>query len=140
MACLICSIIEGQIPSHIIYEDAESVAFLDVRPAAPGHTLLVPRVHAARIEDLTEEQAQALFTALHRILKPVKEAVDADATTVGVNNGPGSGQEIQHVHIHIIPRRRGDGGGIVQSLGPGGSADLEETAEKIRQKIAQTRG
>jgi histidine triad (HIT) family protein len=140
MACLICSIIEGQIPSHIIYEDTESVAFLDARPVAPGHTLLVSRVHAARIEDLTEEQAQALFTALHWILKPIKEAVDADATTVGINNGPGSGQEIQHVHIHIIPRRRGDGGGIVQSLGPGGRADLEETAEKIRQKIIQTRG
>jgi len=136
MACLICSIVEGHKPSHMVYEDANTVAFLDVRPVAPGHTLLVPRTHVARLEDLTPEQAEALFAALYRILNPVREAVGADATTVGVNNGPGSGQEIQHVHIHIIPRHRGDGGGVIQSLGPGGRVDLTETAERIKKKIA----
>ncbi len=136
MACLICSIIEGRLPSHVIYEDANSVAFLDARPVASGHTMLVPRTHTARIEDLTPDEAEALFSALHRILNPIREAVGADATTIGVNNGPGSGQEIQHVHIHIIPRRRGDGGGIIQSLGPGGRTDPTETAEKIRSKIS----
>lgn len=126
-------------PSHMVYEDANSVAFLDARPVAPGHTLLVPRAHAARIEDLTSDQAAALFAALHDIVGSIRDAVDADATTVGVNNGPGSGQEIPHVHIHIIPRRSGDKGGIIQSLGPGGREDPALTAEKIRQKISATR-
>ena len=81
--------------------------------------MLVPKVHASRVEDLTPEQAQALFSALHKILAPIRDAVGADATTIGVNNGPGSGQEVPHVHIHILPRRRGDHGGIVQQLGPG---------------------
>ena len=138
MPCLICSIVEGRIPAHKVYEDEQCLAFLDIRPAAPGHTMLVPKTHASRIEDLTPEQARALFTALHRILAPVRYAVGADATTVGVNNGPGSGQEVPHVHIHILPRMRGDHGGIVQQLGPGGRGDLAETAEKIRAKIAAT--
>ncbi len=138
MVCLICSIIEGRIPAKVVYEDTYSVAFLDARPVAPGHTMLVPKAHIARVEDLTPEQAQALFSALHRILSPIRVAVRADATTIGVNNGPGSGQEVQHVHIHIIPRRRGDGGGIIQNIGPGGRADPEEIAEKIRQAINQT--
>jgi histidine triad (HIT) family protein len=136
MACFICSIIDGRLPSQVVYEDADSIAFLDARPVAIGHTMLVPKTHVSRIEDLTPKQAEALFSALHLILTPIKEAVDADATTIGVNNGPGSGQEIQHVHIHIIPRRRGDGGGIIQSLGPGGKGDLVETAEKIRSRIS----
>ena len=79
MVCLICSIIEGRIPANLIYEDSDTAAFLDARPAAPGHTMLVPRVHAARVEDLALEQAQALFSTLHRILTPIWEAVGADA-------------------------------------------------------------
>ncbi len=136
MPCLFCEIVASRVPAHRVYEDDHTIALLDARPVAPGHTLLVPRTHAARIEDLTPDEAEALFSALHRILNPIKEAVGADATTIGVNNGPGSGQEIQHVHIHIIPRRRGDGGGIIQSLGPGGKTDPKETADKIRKKIA----
>jgi histidine triad (HIT) family protein len=136
MACLICSIINGCVPSQVVYEDADSVAFLDARPVAIGHIMLVPRTHVARIEDLTPAQAEALFSALHRILTPIKEVVGADATTIGINNGPGSGQEIQHVHIHIIPRRKGDGGGVIQSLGPGGRGDSAEIAKKIRKRIS----
>ena len=132
MSCLICRIIAGEVPSHVVYEDPHCVAYLDIRPAASGHTLLVPRAHAARVEDLTPQQSEALFRALHFVLSPIRYAVNADATTIGINNGPGSGQEIQHVHIHIIPRRRGDRGGIVQRLGPGGAGDPEETAESIR--------
>ena len=89
MPCLICSIIEGRITAEKVYEDEHCLAFLDIRPAAPGHTMLVPKTHVSRIEDLTPEQAQALFSALHRILTPIRDAVGADATTVGVNNGPG---------------------------------------------------
>ena len=138
MPCLICDIVQGRLPSRVVYEDEDCVAFLDARPVARGHTLLVPRAHAARVEDLTPRQSEALFRALHAVLAPIREAVAADATTIGVNNGPGSGQEVQHVHIHIIPRRRGDRGGIVQRLGPGGAGDPEETAAAIRAAMARS--
>ncbi len=136
MPCLICSILESKIPAQKVYEDERCLAFLDIRPAAPGHTILIPKTHVSRIEDLSPEDAQALFMALHKILGPIREAMGADATTVGVNNGPGSGQEVPHVHIHILPRRRMDRGGIIQQLGPGGSGDVATNAEKIRVKLA----
>jgi histidine triad (HIT) family protein len=97
--------------------------------------MLVPKVHISRVEDLRPEHAQALFSALYKILNPIRNAVGADATTVGINNGPGSGQEVPHVHIHILPRRRGDRGGIVQQLGPGAEGDLDTIAERIRTEI-----
>ena len=86
--CLICSIIEGRIPAHKVYEDDDCLAFLNVRPAATGHTMLVPKTHVSRVEDLSPEQAQALFSALHKILAPIRDAVGADATTVGVTMDP----------------------------------------------------
>jgi len=138
MPCLFCEIAAHRVPAHIIYEDEHTIAFLDIRPGAPGHTLLIPKTHAARIEDLTPEQAQALFTTLHKILKPITRATEEEATTIGINNGPGSGQEIPHVHIHILPRHRGDRGGIIQQTGPGAKPPTRETAEKIRTAIQST--
>ena len=135
MACLFCSIVEGRVKSERVYEDDDVLAFLDIRPSAPGHTLLIPKAHVARIEELTPNQAAALFKTLHRIVGPIREATSSDATTIGINNGPGSGQEISHVHIHIIPRTRGDRGGIVQQLGPGGSGNLAKIAEMIKTSV-----
>ena len=134
--CLFCAVAAGRVPAHIIYEDERTVAFLDIHPSAPGHTLIIPRTHAARIEELPVEDAMALFVTLHRLAKPIREAMGAEAATVGINDGPGSGQEVPHVHIHVIPRRSGDGGTIVQSLAGHISRpsqeELRETAEKIR--------
>ena len=137
--CLFCAISAGKVPAHVVYEDDRTVAFLDIHPSAPGHTLIIPRAHAARIEDLSAEDAAALFATLHRLAKPIREAVGAEAATVGINDGPGSGQEIPHVHIHVIPRRRGDGGGIIQAITRKGSAEasLPDVADRIRKKIAQ---
>jgi len=135
--CLFCAISAGKVPAHVVYEDDRTVAFLDIHPSAPGHTLITPRTHAARIEDLSAEDATALFATLHRLTKPIREAVGAEAATVGINDGPGSGQEVPHVHIHVIPRRRGDGGGIIQAITRKGSvgASLPDVADRIRKRI-----
>jgi histidine triad (HIT) family protein len=135
-ACIFCAIAAGKVKAEKVYEDERVVAFLDINPSAPGHTLIIPRAHAARIEDLSVEDAIALFAALHRLAKPIREAMGAEAATVGINDGPESGQVIPHVHIHVIPRRSGDGGAIVQSLARHLSRpsqeELRETAERIR--------
>jgi histidine triad (HIT) family protein len=135
MPCLFCEIAAHRVPAHIVYEDEHCVAFLDIRPAAPGHTLLIPKTHASRVEDLAPEQSHALFAALHKILTPLTKALEEEATTIGINNGPGSGQEIPHTHIHILPRHRGDRGGIIQQTGPGAKPPTAELAEKIRRAI-----
>ncbi len=137
--CVICSIIEEKIPSRIVYQDDWAVAFLELHPSASGHTLLVPRRHTSRVEDLTPDEARGLFSALRRLLPAVRDAVGAEATTVGINNGPGSGQHIPHVHIHVIPRSPGDGGGIIQAIVRSPSrADPDEVAKRIRDALAAT--
>ena len=135
-SCVFCAIIGGRIPSHKVYEDEKTLAFLDIHPSAPGHTLVIPKAHISRVEDLPEEDARYLFTALHRIVGRIQESVGATASTIGINNGRESGQEIPHVHIHVIPRAKGDRGGIIQGLAQSPSrpdqAEMERIAEKIR--------
>ncbi len=137
--CVFCAIIEGRIPSHKVYEDEKTLAFLDVHPSAPGHTLVIPKAHIARVEDLPEDDARCLFAALHKIVGRIREAMGAPASTIGINNGRESGQEVPHVHIHVIPRIRGDRGGIIQgvSRAPQRLKDEEMTriANEIRERI-----
>lgn len=123
------------VPAHKIYEDDKVFAFLDIHPSAPGHTLIVPKAHKARVEDLHAEDAEALFRALHRLVGRIQAAVDAPSSTIGVNNGPESGQEVPHVHIHVIPRFRGDRGGIIQGLARSGRRPSEEEMRKFAERI-----
>lgn len=134
--CVFCRIIRGEARAHKVYEDDRALAFLDIHPSAPGHTLIIPKAHVELVEDLSEEDAEALFKALHKLVGRIQAAVDAEACTIGVNNGPESGQEVPHVHIHVIPRFRGDRGGIIQGLARSGRRPDEEEmcliAERIR--------
>lgn len=136
MDCVFCRIIEGEAPSRTVYRDDDVVAFLDAHPLAPGHTLVVPTEHVERLEDLDPDQAGALFEAVHRLLEPVQAAAGADGTTVAVNDGPAAGQEVPHVHCHVVPRRAGDAGGpIHEAFGRRPSVDedeLDAIAERIR--------
>jgi len=140
--CVFCRIIRGEAPAHVVYEDDRVLALLDIHPSAPGHTLIIPKAHVARVEDLPEEDAAALFRALHRLVGRIQAAVDAPASTVGVNNGPESGQEVPHVHIHVIPRFRGDRGGIIQGVARSwrrpGTEEMGRIAERIRGLTADT--
>jgi len=137
--CIFCAIVEGKILSHMVYEDEKTLAFLDIHPSAPGHTLVIPKAHIARVEDLSEEDARSLFAALPKIVGRIQEAMGAPATTIGINNGQESGQEVPHVHIHVIPRNRGDRGGIIQ----GGfrspqrlnDEEMARIAKEIRERI-----
>ena len=103
MTCIFCRIVNGEIPAEVVARAHDFVAFLDVNPLADGHVLVVPRAHAAQVEDLEPEQADALFRAVVRLAGPVREAVDAAGTTIGINNGNATGQTIPHVHVHIVP-------------------------------------
>ncbi|MFN8545972.1 MAG: HIT family protein [Candidatus Binatia bacterium] len=118
MSCIFCRIVAGEIPAEVIAREPEAVAFLDVQPLADGHVLVVPRAHVPSIEDLEPGQAAALFDLVRRLAGPVRTALSAEATTIGVNNGEASGQTIPHVHVHIVPRRRGDGAGSIHTIFP----------------------
>jgi histidine triad (HIT) family protein len=134
--CIFCRIIKGEIPSYKVYEDERTLAFLDINPSAPGHTLIIPKVHVGQVEDLSREYSSALFDTMQKLVGRIQSAVGAPSSTIGVNNGPESGQEVPHVHIHVIPRSKGDRGGIIQGIASSGERldgdELSRIVEKIR--------
>jgi len=135
MSCIFCRIVKGEVPCYKVYEDDKVLAFLDINPLAKGHTLVIPKKHAYKLEDLEEEDAKALLMATYKLIPRVKLALSAPATTIAINNGKESGQEIEHVHIHIIPRFKGDGGGPIHAIMSYRPKVSREEMEKIAKAI-----
>ena len=108
MDCLFCKIIRGEIPSRKVYEDKDSVAFLEKNPANPGHTLVMPKKHAENIFDADDELLGRVIVAAKVISKKIKESLNADGINVIQNNGRHAGQIVNHIHFHIIPRFAND--------------------------------
>lgn len=105
--CLFCRIVSGELPSTVVYEDENSVAFLDHRPLFPGHTLLVPREHFETLGDLPELLVGPYFNAAQLLARAIESALDAEGTFVAMNNRVS--QSVPHLHVHVVPRRRKDG-------------------------------
>lgn len=114
--CIFCQIAAGEIPSHTVYEDDTVCAFLDANPLVEGHTLVIPRDHYETTAELPADVGGALGRAVTRLAPAVETAVDAAASTIGINNGPEAGQEIDHLHVHIVPRTATDRGGAIHSV------------------------
>jgi histidine triad (HIT) family protein len=106
--CIFCKIASGAIPSARVLETSEAVAFLDINPLNPGHTLLVPRSHHSHLAELPDELAAHAGSLLPRLCRAVKAATEAEGVNVVVNIGRVAGQTINHVHWHVIPRFTGD--------------------------------
>ncbi|MFB6070342.1 MAG: HIT family protein [Halanaeroarchaeum sp.] len=115
-SCIFCDIVDGRAPARTVAETDDAVAFLDANPLAPGHTLVVPREHHVTLDDVPADEATGLYSLLHRVVPAVEDAVDADATTVAFNNGRAAGQEVDHVHGHVVPRFADDGSGPIHGL------------------------
>jgi len=109
MDCLFCKIAEGEIPSEIIYEDDYTLAFLDINPINPGHTLVIPKKHFKNIADISYEAFASVMKTVKRLTPIIQKELGADGINVGINNGSAAGQMIFHSHVHIIPRSVGDG-------------------------------
>ncbi|WP_435183069.1 HIT family protein [Halobellus sp. EA9] len=128
-------IIDGDIPGRIVYETETVAAFLDANPLAPGHTLVVPKEPYERLDELPDDVAADVWAAVQELTPRIEGAVDADATTVGVNNGPAAGQEVPHVHVHVVPRFEGDGGGPIHAVAGSrpnlSDAEMDEIAADI---------
>ena len=114
MDCIFCKIVSKEIPTKILYEDEYTIAFLDAFPVAKGHTLVIPKQHYAKIQDLPSEINEKLFNAVHKLIPKVDSL--QGSTLVAIHNGKDSGQEIPHVHVHLIPRSKNDSAGPVHSM------------------------
>ena len=109
-------IIDGDVPGHVVHETETVAAFLDANPLAPGHTLVVPKEPYARLRDVPPDLSADVFGAVRTLSPAIEDAVDADATTVGINDGTAAGQEVPHLHVHVVPRFEGDGGGPIHAI------------------------
>ena len=114
MDCIFCKIIKKEIPAKIIVERESSLAFMDAFPLTKGHSLVIPKIHYEKIEDISPKENADLFDTLRKVIAKVDKLTDA--TLVAVHNGKKSGQEIPHVHVHLIPRSPEDSAGPVHSM------------------------
>ena len=107
MACLFCSIIAGETPATIVVDDDEVVAFLDIKPLFPGHTLVVPRDHHVTLADLPTAQLGPYFERVATLQRVMQEGLGAQGAFVAMNNIVS--QSVAHLHCHVVPRTQGDG-------------------------------
>lgn len=114
MSCLFCRIAAGQSPASVVYDDGECMAFMDLYPIRPGHLLVIPRRHAVHLQELTAAEQERLFAVAMRLMAAQRTSgVVTDASNLLVNDGASAGQHVPHVHIHLVPRSRGDGVGVM---------------------------
>jgi len=132
--CLFCQIIEGKKPSHKIYEDENTYAFLDINPRNKGHTLVIPKKHRETFLDLKEKEINNLFQKIQKIAKAVKKATDAEGFNLLQNNKKAAGQIVDHVHVHIIPRYTEDNVELKWRYKPE-KGEFEEIKKKIKEQI-----
>ena len=114
MDCVFCKIAKKEIPSKIITETNKSIAFLDAFPLSRGHTLIIPKCHYEKVQDMTDMDNADLFNTVHKVISKVDKLTGA--TLLAIHNGKDSGQEIPHVHVHLIPRQPSDQAGSVHSM------------------------
>ena len=114
MDCIFCKIISKDVPAKILYEDEYSISFLDAFPVAKGHTLVIPKKHFAQIQDMPSDINQKLFDTVHKMITKIDSVMGS--TLVLIHNGKDSGQEIMHVHVHLIPRGIDDSGDNIESM------------------------
>ena len=131
--CIFCKIIEGEIPSVSVYEDEDFKAILDVAPSARGHVIILPKKHAANIFELPDEYVSKVMVVATKIAKAVKVTYHCDGVNILQNNGEAAGQTVFHLHVHVIPRFKGDTDTINIGWKPMDTPeDMEAIAEEIK--------
>jgi histidine triad (HIT) family protein len=106
-ACVFCQIVAGEVPAHVVLEDDLVLAFLDVRPLFPGHTLLVPKAHHETLADLPEDLLVPFFGQAQRLSAAMESVLGAAGSFVAMNNKVS--QSVPHLHVHVVPRNKKDG-------------------------------
>jgi histidine triad (HIT) family protein len=127
-------VLRGELPSHKIYEDEDTLAFLDIMPRAEGHALVITKEKATNLFDVSPESLAKLLAVVQKLAPQIKEAVGADGVLIAQYNGAAAGQTVFHLHVHIIPRKAG----IELKPHSGKMEDqtkLAATAAKIRKKL-----
>ena len=133
--CIFCKIVAGSIPCFKLYEDAETLAFMDINPANDGHCLVVPKGHFPTVYAISEAAFAATSRTAIKLARAVNQALTPDGINLLQANGPGAAQSVFHLHIHVLPRRQNDGLLLNWTPKPGDRARIAELAERIKQAL-----
>ncbi len=136
MDCVFCRIVDGALPAHVVLDEPFVLGFLDVRPVFKGHVLVVPRIHVDTLVDLPTELLPVLMGAVQRTCLAVTGALGAQGTFVAVNNVVS--QSVPHLHVHVVPRTKGDGlrGFFWPRTRYADDAEREDYAARLRDVLA----
>ena len=125
--CIFCKIGREEIPTHKVYDDKKHLAFLDVKPHSKGHTVVILKAHGVTAFDFSDLQLRELMVVVRKTMSRIQKVLQPDGFNVGWNQNSAAGQVVPHLHIHILPRYIGDGGGSMHSIVKNpGSLSVEE--------------
>lgn len=140
--CVFCKIVAGEIPARVLMQGEKAMALLDAFPLAPGHSLVIPKSHYAKVQQMSEQDAMAMFEIVWKLTDAVEIGSQVSASTIAIHNGSEAGQEVPHVHVHIVPRKRGDGAGAIHSMfkikPKLGSQEMDSLFERIASNISSS--
>ncbi len=134
--CVFCMIRDGKIPSAKIYDDARTLAFMDINPRSRGHCLVAPKAHAATLYEVDLEDFKAVAATAKKIASALKRALSPDGLNLLQANGAAAFQSVPHFHLHLIPRWAGDGKGFDWKVVPGNREEIAGTADRIRTMLS----
>ena len=133
--CVFCKIVAGEISCFKVYEDAATLAFMDINPVGDGHVLVIPKAHFADVVAVTEDAIGAVAAAARKVARAVQAALAPPGLNLMQCNGEAAAQSVQHFHMHVIARRIDDGLNMNWPIMPGDMAAIAATAERIRAEI-----
>jgi len=134
-SCVFCRIVRKQAPASIIYEDETVIAFIDIRPLNIGHTLVIPKAHYIDIFDIPENELTNVYKVSKQISFAIKKATNSDGISIIQQNGKAAGQDIFHLHVHVVPRFEGQKLSSFNELKEVERTKLDDMAKKIKKKL-----
>ena len=133
--CIFCKIIGGEIPCFKIYEDDDTLAFMDINPANEGHALVIPKEHSANVNAVSDEAIAATVVSAKKVAAAIDKTLNPDGLNLLQCNGPAAAQSVMHFHMHVLPRRDGDELKLNWGLEPGDMDAIGALAERIRANL-----
>ncbi len=126
--CIFCKLVNREIPSLKVYEDSETVSFMELNPSASGHVMVILKKHGKSILDYTQDELGKLMSSVSILSQKIQTALNSDSITIGINHLEKKG--VPHLHVHLIPRWENDKGGVIQSI-------VDNKSDKTREEIAE---
>ena len=133
--CIFCKIVAGEIPSFQLYEDNDTLSFMDINPAHEGHALVIPKEHWKNVYETPDTCLAAVVKTVKKIAQAVMTTLSPDGVNVVQANGKGAAQSVEHFHMHVLPRTLGDGLKLNWGLAPGDMEQIRALSERIKSAL-----